>query len=297
MSEPICHSQLKNFRAKINRISRVRTCVHPAPDRRHCTLPSSQSTPSTPPKRSHSPDRTPHARPPSQAPSRVPLKSEDGPSSARTVRSSSSRPSDGDTILSDRLSVMSFAFNGEDQVRPTRLRPKSTSANPTIASGARAASSSSRPSRVNGAHLHSKAADAKFAHRLRATEAPPTMSTPSSSSGGSTLRPTSAARRSLPPAMMRSGLNGACSGEVRRPLALNPQALDRVHHTSPAPLFPKNGVNGLNAKVASRSGSGAKERDRESISSRKTQPRGKTVGPVKDGVVARTAKTGRGGMI
>ena len=96
--------------------------------------------------------------------------------------------------MSDRQSVMSFAFKGGDQLKPARVRarpasgvlPRSTreaSADAAGASGSRreqkdgdakAMPPPNRPTsystRTPGGHVQTKAATAKFAHRLRPIE-------------------------------------------------------------------------------------------------------------------------------
>lgn len=193
---------------------------------------------------------------------------------------------------------MSFAFNGGDQVRPTRLRPKamidpnttkaatpssrvSTATTTTSANPAR----NSMANRATGGHLQGKAADAKFAHRLRSTEI---------GDGDPTIRTNSAARRSLPPAMMRSTVSGVSSNT-----GVNGR-------NGPVPLSPKTAVNGASTKVvpvnsvAKKLGEGLdKPVERAgSVSSRRTQPRGKVAtgftGTVMKGG---SGNVGRGGMI
>lgn len=138
---------------------------------------------------------------------RVALKTSDGPSTSRTPRAG--RDSDNATLVSDRLSVMSFAYQSGDQVRPImpvqplRLRPKSAAepANKTFLRPSRATSTApsgvpARPKRLSAGHLTGKAADAKFANRLRVADM--------AAEDDSTVRPANrAVRSSLPPAMLQ----------------------------------------------------------------------------------------------
>ncbi len=180
------------------------TCDEPATPRR------ASRNPATPVSSQETPRR------------RMALKTSDGPSPSRTPRAG--RDSDNATLVSDRLSVMSFAYQSGDQVRPIvpaqplRLRPKPAAepANKAVLRPARATSTapsgvSVRPKRLSAGHLTGKAADAKFANRLRVADP--------AAEDDSTVRPTSRAVRStLPPAMLqRSRPTSAASGVTSGP--------------------------------------------------------------------------------
>jgi hypothetical protein len=139
-------------------------------------------------------------------PMTVPLKTGDGgPSPARstprarkTVSTNSAmalRDTDAETVVSDRLSVMSFAYSGSDQIKPKpRPQPLSSASNnnkmPTSPKGG-------AQRRASNGHVVGSAANTKFAHRLRS----PVEDT---AEGDITVRPNSRIRRSLPPAMLQS---------------------------------------------------------------------------------------------
>lgn len=78
---------------------------------------------------------------------------------------------------------MSFAFKGSDQVKPAPGKhPVKSSAPPTT---------EAHPvKRSSGGYVNGTAANAKFAHRLRSTD-----------ENDNTVRPSSRARKSLPPAL------------------------------------------------------------------------------------------------
>lgn len=138
---------------------------------------------------------------------RVALKISDGPSPSRTPRAG--RDSDNATLVSDRLSVMSFAYQTGDHIRPVRpaqplkVRPKSavqpdetTTLRPSRAISATPSAVAAQPKRLSAGHLTGKAADAKFANRLRVAS--------SANADDSTVRPASrGVRSSLPPAMLQ----------------------------------------------------------------------------------------------
>ena len=126
---------------------------------------STSSTPGTPRKRTE-----------------VPLKGDGGPSPARSIPGRND-VSDTDTIASDRLSVMSFAFKGSDRIKPLpQTGPVKSSLPPT--------SAHDPPKRSSGGYVAGTAANAKFAHRLRSADENETIT-----------RPGSRARKSLPPTM------------------------------------------------------------------------------------------------
>lgn len=134
-------------------------------------------------------------------PTKVPLKDhETTPTRHRKM------PSDTDTILSDHLSVMSFAFKGSDQVRPIRTKVPPTSStslksarlsSTTTPTLQRKSSSSGTSGPGTGGHAQYSAASAKFAHRLRASEDGPSQA----NANGTSIRAPSRTRSSLPPAM------------------------------------------------------------------------------------------------
>lgn len=172
------------------------------------------SSPATPKKSGVAP---PASVSPSTTPKRVPMKTTDGPSPARSSKSLARRDTDTETVVSDRLSVMSFAFKGGEQVRPVRVRPKSaqaikssgTAPRPATGSATRPVASTDSTSNTNsngtavqrrssGGYVAGKAADAKFAHRLRS---PDQVHSGAQDGDSATIRPGSRTRRSLPPAM------------------------------------------------------------------------------------------------
>lgn len=116
---------------------------------------------------------------------------------------------DTDTMVSDRLSVMSFAFKGTDQVKPVprRVRPSAPpngnrSAGPSLAKSDAAAVHPQR--RTSAGHMVGEAANAKFAHRLRSHDTEQNSADPN-------LRPSSRTRQSLPPVMAYSNRTGRSS--------------------------------------------------------------------------------------
>ena len=169
----------------------------------------SSSAPGSAPSPAKSSSTTPRRAAPQTT---IPLKG-DGPSPGRPVRPIRTRAPDAetDTIVSDRVSVMSFAFKSGDQVRPARQKARPSNL-PTVkgSTSPRAVSSgiksprSPNAGRAAGAttglqrrsssgHVSGSAANAKFAHRLRSPDLEPL--------GEATLRPVSRTRSSLPPAM------------------------------------------------------------------------------------------------
>jgi hypothetical protein len=137
-----------------------------------------------------SPNRTPDRT--------VPLKTGDeSPSKLTSLRAGSTF----DDAMSDRMSVMSFAFRGEARPNPAvRVRATNTTntTNTTISpklrssvTGRTTAASLDRDRRASSG-MGSAAAAAKFAHRLRSAE---------EDLATTTVRPASRVRRSLPPAM------------------------------------------------------------------------------------------------
>ena len=140
-----------------------------------------------------------------KTPTRVPLKTTDGPSPlTKPLRR---RETDTDTLVSDRQSVMSFAFKGADQ-RPVQRRVKVPTASAPTTSKVSAPPRATGP----GQRMTVTAANAKFANRLRSPETVhDDHEHPQSDAHGNghgvedphaTIRPhSSRTRRSLPPAM------------------------------------------------------------------------------------------------
>lgn len=176
---------------------------------------------------------------------------------------------------------MSFAFKGGDQVRPVRMRPKgittSTPPSPlTTASGGGGvtkATLSSQQKRSSAGHMSGRAADAKFAHRLRSTEM---------SDSDATVRPRSIARRSLPPAMLlqsRAGAGGSGGGgtagigggtkSTPSPLPLSPKTnaynIDRSAAAGGGTMSPKTPTSAVHSAGA--------EGRAGSVSSRRVAPK------------------------
>ena len=173
--------------------------------------------------------------PPRSSPTKVPLKSDGGPSPLRTPRAK--READAETLLSESVSVMSFAFKGSDQIRPNPRKP-TTKPLPAPSNTANRAVSAARAEKRNSGQSVT-AANAKFANRLRATE--------ESNGGDVTFRPASKARRSLPPAMLADHRNGSL--HVGSP-ALSPT--DRnAPQMSPRLNFPTPKSKETSAKVES----------------------------------------------
>ena len=170
----------------ISRISRVRSQGPPEPadTAAHNSFPSI-SSPSSP-----------------QKPVHVRLKGDGGSSPSKAA--GRRREGDTDTMVSDQMSVMSFAYKGSDQLRPVSRTTKlpASKANGSPGTNGRPASTSglvppAPQRRSTGGPISGQAANAKFAHRLRSAET-------EGLNGDSTIRPTSRNRRSLPPAMVAS---------------------------------------------------------------------------------------------
>ena len=156
----------------------------------------------------------PQARP--RHPISVPLKGDGGSVPRRTRDQEKEQGRDTDTLASDRLSVMSFAFNNTDQIKPVprQSRPAIPPPNNTAARAVSAASQR----RTSGGHLVGNAADAKFAHRLRTD----------GNAGDATLRPASRIRRSLPPAMGVPGARAASGAGAAGHTSLGPSSTYRA---------------------------------------------------------------------
>ncbi|WWC88063.1 uncharacterized protein L201_002966 [Kwoniella dendrophila CBS 6074] len=152
-------------------------------------------------------------------PTKVPMKTVDGnPSPSKSFRSPRKGGNgfdDDDTmsVVSEGISEMSFAFKDGDQLKPNlKVKPKARQSLPpsrvtSSSLGARSGSNTlgkartySQPGlarRLSGGHVTGRAADAKFAHRLRSPDA----NTASDTEEPGGMRSTSAmkVRRSLPP--------------------------------------------------------------------------------------------------
>lgn len=142
-------------------------------------------------------------------------------------------------MVSDRLSVMSFAFKGSDQIKPVAQRTKPVAPSSNTTTGAKAQTTrsfSSSPAiypqrRSSGGHVTGNAANAKCAHRLRSAETVP-------ANGDITVRPGSRTRKSLPPAMALSGKTGRVTPIGRSSPALSPTERNGNTPRSPAPAPP-----------------------------------------------------------
>lgn len=183
---------------------------------------------------------------------KVPLKTNDGPS--ETPRKMPDP--DSETVISDRLSVMSFAFKGCDQVVPARkARPSlkiatDRNANPS-ATGVRLGRLPARGPSTIDAH-------AKFAHRLRSPE--PSSLDPNrvntrqkdrvdsfddaetDTDAEKTIRPITKSGRSLPPAMALKPITNVPDNISRN----NDNALLNPARTSQLGSMRTSGSNGVN---------------------------------------------------
>lgn len=130
----------------------------------------------------------------------VPLKTGDEtPSKLTPRRRPGSAAGTYDDAMSDKVSVMSFAFRGE--ARPNRLAAATRAKSPQTRLVPRAPISHERRASTAGAASQ----QAKFGHRLRASD-------------DVTVRPASRVRRSLPPAMALTPTNvNGRSSPVRPP--------------------------------------------------------------------------------
>ncbi|OCF40058.1 hypothetical protein I317_06133 [Kwoniella heveanensis CBS 569] len=162
---------------------------------------------------------TPHA-----TPTKVPLKTTDGsanPSPSKSLRTRlAERDDDTDTVVSETMSVMSFAFKGGDQLSPNlKARPKKPNAQTGTKQNGRTVGgsatgnvrSTSQPGlhrRISGGHVAGQAANAKFAHRLRSPDldhSGPVHNKTHYDGRSSAAGAAPKARRSLPPTMTMSG--------------------------------------------------------------------------------------------
>ncbi|WVQ93515.1 hypothetical protein IAU59_000589 [Kwoniella sp. CBS 9459] len=162
---------------------------------------------------------TPHA-----TPTKVPLKTADGStngSPSKLLRARlAERDDDTDTVVSEDMSVMSFAFKGGDQISPNvKARPKRTASNQGTKQNGRAVGSSASGNtrstsqhglnrRISGGHVAGHAANAKFAHRLRSPDLEASALTTGEgrpTASNATAAAAAKARRSLPPTTTMSG--------------------------------------------------------------------------------------------
>ena len=179
---------------------------------------------------------------------------------------------------------MSFAFKGGEQVRPVEFRPKSaqvtkssgTAPRPATGSATRPVPSSNNATtntnsggtavqrRSSGGYVAGKAADAKFAHRLRS----PDQVNSSQDGDSATIRPGSRTRRSLPPAMAARPVPPALSNGER-----NANVVARLNPIGDkAPVKPPwNSGGGLSGTTPSARAPSAAP---ASVSSRRIRPAG-----------------------
>lgn len=171
-----------------------------------------------------------HAPSDHTTPTKVPLKGMDGPSphSQKALRR---RETDTDTLVSDRQSVMSFAFKGADQIRPTQRRVKASN-NPSGTTTTNPSGLTNRAGYRGSAPMPKmtpSAANAKFANRLRSPDILPVHEDHDhehlleDGDKDATIRPhTSKARRSLPPAMALKPSTNLPEQGLRNGTLLNP---------------------------------------------------------------------------
>jgi hypothetical protein len=160
-----------------------------------------------------------------KTPTKVPLKTVDGPSplSTKTLRR---RDADTDTLVSDRQSVMSFAFKGADQIRPVQKRVRAPNGSAPMGRGSFQPRAFSGPG--IGQRMNPTAANAKFANRLRSPETVHEDHTHAHVHGQeedphATIRPQSSkTRRSLPPAMALQPSTNLPEQSLRNGHLLNP---------------------------------------------------------------------------
>lgn len=226
-------------RLTLNRISEVQQ----QPNGNHSgksRLPDIPPSPNTTPRkqsaaanRSGTPTNNGRLQAPDTTPTKVPLKDVDGPSphSIKTLRR---RETDTDTLVSDRQSVMSFAFKGADQIRPVQRRVRAP-ANGSAPTNGNRYSGGSIPSSGSGSgsKMSHSAANAKFAHRLRSPETvhedyehhhlTPDYPVDKDKDKEATIRlHSSKTRRSLPPAMAFSPSTNLPEQGLRNGTLLNP---------------------------------------------------------------------------
>ncbi|WWD16395.1 hypothetical protein CI109_100821 [Kwoniella shandongensis] len=215
-----------------------------------------ESAPRSPPRRRSglpSIPGTPHA-----TPTKVALKTADGsgpmrPSPAKSV----ARDDDTDTVVSDGMSEMSFAFHGSDEIRPIARKsvPRGSTGSSVTKSRSTSVAGTGRPGataglqrRSSGGHVSGSAADAKFAHRLRSTE--------DGHPSGDGARTVNRARRSLPPAMvmaskspsMNANATGSVRGAMNRP-AWNSGLSTTTTTTSKRASTPVSSIRGARSPV------------------------------------------------
>jgi hypothetical protein len=145
----------------------------------------------------------------------IPLKTGDEtPSKLTPRRRPNSSAGTYDDGMSDKMSVMSFAFRGEARPNPMasmgRMRTLALPPATRVTVTKTALNTGSHERRASGGLAVSGAAQAKFGHRLRASD-------------DVTVRPASRVRRSLPPAMALSPTNmNALTGANGRASPIRP---------------------------------------------------------------------------
>lgn len=162
-----------------------------------------------------------------KTPTKVPLKQVDGPSpySQKAMRRREADV-DTETLVSDRLSVMSFAFKGAEQIRPVTQR-RVVNTNKTNGNGTSPQDGSASHAQPQ---LQQRMAHAKFANRLRSPieedhRHNEQHHNPSAKDADkdATIRPRSSkARQSLPPAMALKPSNNIPEQSLRNGTLLNP---------------------------------------------------------------------------
>jgi hypothetical protein len=153
-------------------------------------------------------------------PKRIPLKTVDGPSPMSTA-SLRRRETDTDTLVSDRQSVMSFAFKGSDQIRPVQKRVRAPTG--SLPPGRLTGTQSTRPTAaLPNPRMNQANASAKFAHRLRSPETVPHEDELEEYAQTTIRLQSSKARRSLPPAMALQPSTNLPEQGLRNGTLLNP---------------------------------------------------------------------------
>lgn len=131
------------------------------------------------------------------------------------------RETDTDTLVSDRQSVMSFAFKGSDQIQPVQKRVRAPTG--SLPPGRLTGTQSTRPTgSLPTQRMNQASANAKFAHRLRSPDTVP-HEVEQEEFPQTTIRPQSSkARRSLPPAMALQPSTNLPEQSLRNGTLLNP---------------------------------------------------------------------------
>lgn len=227
---------------RISESRRFNETDHATPRSESARLPTIQNSPMTTPRKSIAAQRVANASPAThdendkndKTPTKVPLKTVDGPSPLST-KSLRRRETDTDTLVSDRQSVMSFAFKGADQIRPVQKRVKAPNGSSSAPAG-RGLQPRAGSAPGPGQRMTHTAANAKFAHRLRSPE---TVHEDHAHGHGhghmngnangqeedpqATIRPQSSKiRRSLPPAMALQPSTNLPEQSLRNGHLLNP---------------------------------------------------------------------------